>query len=831
MRVGKRIAAVVLSAALAVAGMAGTTISADAEESVQNLTPSQEYVEKMGHGWNLGNSFDGFDGDLNVEDSGEEAWGNPPVTRELSQAVKEKGFDSIRIPMTVHRRYTVNEEAGEGEYKYVISQEWLARYSEVVDWAVEEGLYVMINIHHDSWIWLSAWNGDPAAEEYRMFTDFWKQIAEYFKDEPLQVCFETINEPAFSDSDGITAQEKLDMINKAAYDVIRSTPENEERMIVMPTLNTNHTYGAPLTSLIQSLDDENIIATVHYYSEWVYSANLGKTDFDGEPLWDDYTPKDAADALMETLKTDFTDNGIGVVIGEYGLLGYDTSETCLQEGEELKYYEYMNALAREYGVCLMFWDNGSGIDRNDADYSWKKPLAGEMLETSMTERSSYASGLDSLYYKEEAQEDAEIPLTLNGNEFKGIEGLVKGTDYEYDAGNAVVILKKEFINRCFDSAEEYGVFAELVMQFSGGADWHEYLVKYGTAEIGAADGTRSEGIRIPVNFNGSRVKRVMTYEIPGKVGPNSDWWNYLQYDSAFLVDMESGFITFTSTLFSDASVQDGLMKAVVEFYDGQTADIWMKIEGDTVTSDPEYAVDTDGISVSGIICLYAGETEIPAQYLEIPEGAGVYGTYSDDSSIVSMVGWPASMVFDTSAHENFTNGGIMVRYMDVEAYIDVVFGIKDAPVVNSVQAEVGKTAQITVSNLADDAVVRYETDSPGIAAIDENGTVTGLKEGTAAVKVTVTQYNRTDEFEEVIEVVKAVEDPGAGGSDGEKDPGNGGSENPDGTAGNEPTENMQGTQQATSPRTGDTLPVVWLILAAVSMAAAVSVKRKADTDK
>ena len=57
-------------------------------------------------------------------------------------------------------------------------------------------------------------------------------------------------------------------------------------MIVMPTLNTNHEKCAPLLKLIQGLDDENIIATVHYYGEWVYSANLGITGYD-EVMGDD----------------------------------------------------------------------------------------------------------------------------------------------------------------------------------------------------------------------------------------------------------------------------------------------------------------------------------------------------------------------------------------------------------------------------------------------------------------------------------------------------------------------------------------------------------------
>lgn len=707
---------------------------------------SLKYVEAMGYGWNLGNSFDAVDSDLSVPDKGEEAWGNPIVTRELIKQVKKKGYQSIRIPMTVYHRYSVNEQAGDGEYRYVIDKEWLARYKEVVDWAVEEGLYVMINVHHDSWLWLSEWNGDTAAKEYEMYTDFWKQIAEYFKDEPEQVCFETINEPTFSATGNISAQDKLDEINKAAYNIIRGIKENETRMIVMPTMDTNHEKCAPLVKLIQELDDDYIIATVHYYSEWVYSANLGKTSFD-EVLWDDYTARKSADSFVETLNQQFISKGIGVIVGEYGLLGYDAYDECLQEGEELKYYEYIGEKARQNNICFVFWDNGSGIDRYT--YEWKKDLVGETIETSMKERSAYSTGLDTLYYNEQVEADVEIELTLNGNTFKAIKGLTQGKDYTYNSSSNTVILKKEFVNDKFEECEGYGTFAELVLQFSAGADWHQYLVKYGTPVAKASAGTKDK-IVIPVDFNGADVRRATAYEVSGKVGPNSSWWNYLQNGGAYTVDKNAGKITFTSGLFSDETVKDGLMKIVIEYFDGQTSEIWLKIEGNTVTSSSKYKVDLEEIDASQIICLYAGETAIPSQYINAPEGTSVYGTWVDDSSIVTLTGWPAVLKFDTKAHDNFTNGGIVLYYMNAEKYVDVSFGIKDAPAVENLQLTAGQTGNLVISNIDKEAKLVYRSDDTAVATVDANGKITAKKAGSAVVTVSITQYNRTDDFKATI---------------------------------------------------------------------------------
>lgn len=554
-------------------------------------TRSQRYVEAMGQGWNLGNSFDGFNSDEGAI-SDETSWGNPAVTRKLITSIKDKGFDSIRMPLTLSTRYT------EADGQCTIDTAWLARYKEVVDWALDADLYVMVNIHHDSWIWLSAWDGDVKSPEYIRFVQLWEQLAGYLKDEPEQVCFETINEPQFNEGTDEEKQEKLDKLNLAAYHTIRdSGGNNDDRMIVMPTLNTNHGNCDPLLKLVQGLNDENIIATVHYYSEWVYSANLGITSFD-EALGDDgNTARKAADSAMSTVYKAFTQNGIGVVIGEYGLLGYDKSEKCNQLGEELKYYEYMNELSRKYGICLMFWDNGSGVDRSSADYGWKKPTLGAMLEASAKGRSSYSTGLDTLYYESAAEQDTVIPLTLNSNSFRGIQGLEQGRDYTYDNSSATITLKADYINRCFAEKSGYGTFAQLTFRFSSGADWHETLVKCASPVFGDASGT-VKGLTIPAQFNGSEIRRITAYAGEEKTGPNSSWWKYLEHSNAYMAEDDA--LVLTEAFFNECA--EGQIKFVIELYDGKTVELWItKDHGSVLTGKTEpidlsaYAdLDSDG---------------------------------------------------------------------------------------------------------------------------------------------------------------------------------------------------------------------------------------------
>ncbi len=668
----KKLLTALLSAALLLTGTGISSVQVQAEENAQGtegLSASEQYVAAMGTGWNLGNSFDGVDTDLNAEDKGEMAWGNPAVTRELIHAVKEKGYQSIRIPLTLYHRFT------EKDGVYTIDPEWLARYKEVVDWAAGEGLYVMVNIHHDSWIWLKDWDGNTASEEYIIFRQLWEQLAAYLADEPMQVCFETINEPQFCEQENVTDQQRLDSLNQAVYDIIRkSGGNNASRMIVMPTMNTNHSDEKVqgLLKFMQGLNDPNLIATVHYYSEWVYSANLGIAEFD-EVFGDDgNTPRKAADSLFDVLTNTFIKNDIGVVIGEYGLLGYDAGEDCLQPGEELKYYEYMGAkAAQQDGICLMFWDNGSGIDRNDASYAWKKPLAGTMLQTSASQRSSYAKGLDTLYLNKKAEKDIRIPLTLNGNTFTGIEGAVQGQDYTYDEKSAAVILKRDFINKAYStlSADDYGTFADLAFTFSAGAPWHQYLVKYGRVLAGSAKGTVASGIQVPMEYQGSRIRRVTAYAADGKTGPQSGWWNYLQYQEHFYADYEKGLFVVTDKFFADDTVKgkDGLLRFEVQFFDGNAADIWLKVSGEQITSKKS---------------------------------------------------------------------------------------LEKKPSATDVKVKAGKKKAVKLTDVADGAEVSYQTADKKIAAVTAKGVVKGYKAGKTKVKVTVTQYGKTDTFTAAVQVNK-----------------------------------------------------------------------------
>jgi len=115
----------------------GQSLSIPAESSgMESDAPA--LAAKMNVGWNLGNSLEATSG----ESASETLWGNPKTTKALIDAVKNAGFNAIRIPCAWNAYI-------EDPAMYKIQDAWLARVREVVGYAVDNGMYAILNIHWD----------------------------------------------------------------------------------------------------------------------------------------------------------------------------------------------------------------------------------------------------------------------------------------------------------------------------------------------------------------------------------------------------------------------------------------------------------------------------------------------------------------------------------------------------------------------------------------------------------------------------------------------------------------------------------------------------------
>ena len=341
--------------------LSAASVSAAEEEVYIPESPMQEYVEAMQPGWNLGNTLDAL--------AEEDGWGNPITTQEMIQFIADSGFKSIRIPVTWNHRLSGPD--------YTIDPAFIERVQTVVQWALDADLYVMINLHRDS-EWLLPMNEENHDELIRKFSCIWTQLAEAFKDYPNKLMFESINEPRFSDDWGENQPEFFvwaEELNNICCDIVRASGgNNATRPIVLPTITCNSDQARldALAETIRKRNDPNLIATVHYYGQWVFSVNVaGATRFNDEVIAD-------MTSFFDRTYNTLTAQGIPVIVGEFGLLGFDKSVSTVEQGEILKFFEYLTHYVPSLGMPLMWWDNGQHLDR--VNLVWKSPEIAEIAE-------------------------------------------------------------------------------------------------------------------------------------------------------------------------------------------------------------------------------------------------------------------------------------------------------------------------------------------------------------------------------------------------------------------------------------------------------------------
>lgn len=508
----------------------------------------QDYVRDMQPGWNLGNSLDAR--------GSETVWGNPTTTQQMIQAIADSGFKSIRIPITWKHRM-----GNAPDYK--IRESFLERVQEVVDWSLEADLYVMINLHHDTdWIMDMPTKHDEVLARYEAA---WVQITQYFQDYSHKLMFEGINEPRFDHDWGRDTPEYfalLETLNTSFHTIVRNSGgNNATRPIVLSTLTSAASQARmnELLKTIEALDDERIIATIHYYGFWPFSVNVG-----GATKFYPEAHRDIIDTFDRIHRT-FTAKGIPVIVGEYGLLGFDKSLETIQHGEVLKFFEFVTHYGQEKDLTLMLWDNGQHFDRRAL--TWRDEALISIIQSGEN-RSSYAE-TDTIFIKEgEPVEDVVLPLFLHGNVLESIthqdRSLQQGEDYEVDGEQ--LIIKSSLLQSLL--TDEYGVSATLFGHFSAGPPWQLSIVRYATPVVSSNIGTNM--LAVPTEFNGDRLMTLSAkYKGGGNAGPQ-DWTPFKEFNYAFNVSYEYGAIQLLKEFFNE--VRDGEIDIKFYFESGAVID-------------------------------------------------------------------------------------------------------------------------------------------------------------------------------------------------------------------------------------------------------------------
>lgn len=343
---------------------------------MRNIT-SQQLVEDMTFGWNLGNTLDvcqaDRDGDGKINEhveAGEKVdetlWGNPKATKELFTSLKKNGVNAVRIPVTWRDHMDSNGN---------IDREWMDRVQQVVDYAYSQGMYVIINVHHDGGgdPKFGAWIIEESQNDYNTFLkkykNVWKQIAERFKNYSDYLIFESMNEVGFDtlyNKNKADAYNLINKINQDFVDIIRATGgNNAKRHLLIAGYYTD--IERTCDSLYKMPDDKagRCILSVHYYTPWDFCT------CDIKHTWGTNSEGWQMETLIGKMKKNFVDKGIPVIIGEYAASGSDLS-SCIF------FIEKLNKLCSDYGIATFIWDSGSQVNRKT--YKWRTPQYLEALK-------------------------------------------------------------------------------------------------------------------------------------------------------------------------------------------------------------------------------------------------------------------------------------------------------------------------------------------------------------------------------------------------------------------------------------------------------------------
>jgi aryl-phospho-beta-D-glucosidase BglC (GH1 family) len=318
------------------------------------LPTAQSIASNMRIGWNLGNTLEAI--------CGETAWGGVTPTQQLFDLVKASGFNTVRLPCAWDC-HTTNG---------VIDPNWLANVKQVVDFAVNDGLYVILNIH-----WDDGWLEDNVTTSAQVSVNakqknYWTQIATYFNNYDEHLLFASANEPAVSDATGMSV---LLSYHQTFVNAVRATGgNNSTRTLIVQGPATN--IGLTNT-LMNTLPTDptagRMMVEVHYYDPYQFclmtqdatwgpmfyywgSGYHSTTDVTRNATWGEESYVDSCFNLMQAK---FVNKGIPVIVGEFAADQRTVSapsDQNLATASRRYYYRYVVSSAKARGIIPFAWD-------------------------------------------------------------------------------------------------------------------------------------------------------------------------------------------------------------------------------------------------------------------------------------------------------------------------------------------------------------------------------------------------------------------------------------------------------------------------------------------
>ncbi|MDQ2077046.1 cellulase family glycosylhydrolase [Marinimicrobium sp. ABcell2] len=286
-------------------------------------------VQAMGIGINLGNTLDA---------PSEGAWASPAQKHHLED-FREAGFLHVRIPVTWGNHISNSEP-------YKVTDERMDRTEEVVDWALEQGYFVILNAHHESWL-----KDNYTSANRDRFDALWTQVATRFQDKSARLIFEILNEPV-----GMTASQ-VNSLNARVLEIIRAS--NPERLVVIA--GEDYSGIATLDTLAVP-DDDFLIGNFHSYDPWEFAGQCTRR-------WGSQQDIDELTAIYQRAANWSEDKGIPLMVNEFGAAKYDFTapDNVCNHQDRLDYLHHHVTLAIGHGIAASFWDDGGSFSSYDRE--------------------------------------------------------------------------------------------------------------------------------------------------------------------------------------------------------------------------------------------------------------------------------------------------------------------------------------------------------------------------------------------------------------------------------------------------------------------------------
>ncbi len=365
-----------------IAGMCGC--GSDKKGEMRDMSVA-ETVNDMGLGINLGNTFESCGNWISGSSVSnyETGWGSPVITEAMIQGYKDCGFGVLRVPVAW------SNMMGED---YTINQDYLARVKQVIDWALESDLYVIMNIHWDGG-WFERFAKDEDRDEcFYKYERIWTQLTGEFKNYSDKLMFESLNEEGgwwqiwdrySNEGDKEKSYGILNDINQKFVDIVRdSSGNNKKRHLLIAGYNTDVELTCDEAFKVPDDPVGRCAVSVHYYTPSTFAILERDADW-GKARTEWGSDEDVAELEknMDMLKSTFTDKGIPVIIGEYSACGNNKSQEMKR-----KYITSVCNAAYTRGMCPVLWDvSDDHYNRMTAEF--KDPeLLKELMDIKNLER-------------------------------------------------------------------------------------------------------------------------------------------------------------------------------------------------------------------------------------------------------------------------------------------------------------------------------------------------------------------------------------------------------------------------------------------------------------